>query len=72
MFLIRGEKRCLAHTQIVVPPPPPGIRAVLSNGTFINVFMILTLLIHAAEWRVVCISPPQYRRVSWVGGCTCV
>lgn len=36
MLLIRGEKRCLAHTLILAAP---RIRAVLSNVTVISVFM---------------------------------
>lgn len=47
MLLIRGEKRCLAHTQILAAP---RIKAVLSNGTFINVFMFLTPPRHAAGY----------------------
>lgn len=47
MLLIRGEKRCLAHTQILAAP---GIKAVLSNATFINVFMFLTPPRHAAGY----------------------
>lgn len=47
MLLIRGKKRCLAHTQILAAP---RIRTVLSNVTFINVFMFLTPPRHAAGY----------------------
>lgn len=45
MLLIRGEERCLAHTQILAAP---RMKAALSNSTFINVVMFLTPPRHAA------------------------
>lgn len=47
MLLIRGEKRCLAHTQILAAP---RIKAVLSNSNFINVFVSLTPPRHTAGY----------------------
>lgn len=47
MLLIRGEKRCLAHTLILAAP---RIRVVLSNATVISVFMFLTPPRHAAGY----------------------
>lgn len=48
MLLIRGETRFLAHTPILAAL---RIRAVLSNTTFINVFVYLTPPKHAAGYR---------------------
>lgn len=45
MLLIRGAKRCLAHTQILAAP---RMKAARSNSTFINVVMFLTPPRHAA------------------------
>lgn len=64
MLLIRGEKRCLAHTQILAAP---RMEAVLSNSTFINVVMFLTPPRHAAGYG--------HRLGGWgvgVGGSQCV
>lgn len=51
MLLIRGEKRCLAHTLILAAA---GIRVVLLNGTFISVLLFLTLLRPAARSLILC------------------
>lgn len=56
MLLIRGEKRCLAHTQILAAP---RMKAALSNSTFINVVMFLTPPRHAAGCG---------HRLGWGGG----
>lgn len=47
MLLIRGEKRCLAQTQSLAAH---RAGAVLSNDTFINVFMFFTPPGHAGGY----------------------